>query len=221
MTAPGIPSTQPAGRDATVIVVDDDASVRTALARLLRADGYAVEVYASAAEMLARQTGDAPTCLVLDLRMPDVDGLALQDRLRAGGHDPAIVFLSGHGDVATTARAMKAGAVDFLEKPFESSALLEAVERALARDRTARAIRRERARLAERYAKLTAREREVLALVVAGLLNKMIAERLGASEKTIKVHRGRVMLKMRAASVPELVRMATTLGVAPDCAMSE
>jgi len=207
-------------RDATVVVVDDDASVRTALARLLDADGYDVEVYASSAEILARPVDDTPTCLVLDVRMPGLDGLALQEHLHAAGRDPAIVFLSGYGDVPTSVRAMKAGAVDFLEKPIESDALLAAIERALARDRAARAIRRERASLAERYETLTAREREVLALVVGGLLNKMVAQRLGASEKTIKVHRGRVMTKMRAASLAELVRMATTLGVGAERGIS-
>lgn len=200
-------------RDARVLVVDDDRSVRTALTRLLRADGYDVAAFASAAELLRHDFDDRPTCLILDVCMPELDGLTLQTRLGAAGRDPAIVFLSGHGDVPTSVRAMKAGAVDFLEKPVDEGALLRAVTRALERDATAYAERRERGYLASRYARLTGREREVLALVVSGLLNKLVAARLGASEKTVKVHRGRVMAKMGASSLADLVRMAQKLDV--------
>lgn len=224
MPARGTPASETADapvvgpRRALVRVVDDDASVRTALARLLRADGYDVELFATAADLLARGASDRPTCLVVDVRMPDVDGLALQERLRTAGHEPAIVFLTGYGDVATTVRAMKGGAIDFLEKPLDSRALIAAIERALARDASAHAERREREHLTRRYALLTAREREVLALVASGFLNRVVAERLGASEKTVKVHRGRVMAKMAAGSLAELVRMASKLDIATEAA---
>jgi FixJ family two-component response regulator len=198
---------------ALVVVVDDDASLRRSLARLLRADDLDVATFASAAAFLAAPLLDRPTCLVLDVRMPEIGGLDLQARLRAAGRDPAIVFLTGHGDVPASVAAMKAGAVDFLEKPVDPGALLAAVRRALARDAEMRSARAERGRLGLRFETLTVREREVLALVTAGLLNKQVGERLGTTEKTIKVHRGRVMTKMGAASLAELVRMADRLGV--------
>lgn len=198
-----------------IFVVDDDPSVRRALARLLRCEGYAVETFASAAELLAHDLGERPACLVLDLRMPGVDGLELQARLRAGGREPAIVFLSGQGDVSAATDAMKAGAVDFLQKPVESDRLLAAVRRALEHDAAARTVRSERNDLAARHRWLTRREREVMTLVVDGLPNKRIADRLGTSEKTIKVHRARVMAKMAAPSLPELVRMSIKLTPGP------
>ena len=194
-----------------VFVVDDDSSVRRALARLLRCEGYAVETFASAAELLARNLGEQPSCLVLDLRMPGIDGLELQARLRAKGREPAIVFLSGQGDVSAATDAMKAGAVDFLEKPVQSDRMLAAVRRALAHDVAAHTARSERDDLAARHRWLTRREREVMTLVVDGLPNKRIADQLGTSEKTIKVHRARVMAKMAAPSLPELVRMSIKL----------
>jgi FixJ family two-component response regulator len=199
--------------DAEVLIVDDDPSLRTALRRLLRAGGYDVETFASAAALLEHGIADRPTCVVLDLCMPDVDGLSLQNRLQSAGRAPAVVFLSGYGDVPTSVRAMKAGATDFLEKPVDANALLVAVERALERDAAANRERRERRELTARYTTLTGRERQVLGLVAAGLLNKLVADRLGASEKTIKVHRGRVMAKMGAGSFAELVRMAEKLDV--------
>jgi FixJ family two-component response regulator len=199
-----------------VLVVDDDASVRKAVARVLRADGFDVEVFASTTDILVRLPCDRPTCLLVDVRMPGSTGLDLQAVLREAGQDPAIVFLTGYGDVRTSVSAMKAGAVDFLEKPFEREALLAAIRRALDRDAAVRTARGERDRLSARYATLTPRERQVLALVAAGLLNKLVADRLGASEKTVKVHRGRVMTKMGAGSLAELVRMAERLGVHTD-----
>ena len=195
-----------------VFVVDDDPSVRRALARVLRCEGYTVETFASADELLSRDAGGpAPSCVVLDFCMPGVDGLELQARLSQGDAAPAIVFLSGFGDVPIATGAMKAGAVDFLEKPFRTEALLAAIRRAVVRDTAARAVRSDRAEVAARHRWLTRREREVMSLVVDGLPNKRIADRLGTSEKTIKVHRARVMTKMAAASLPDLVRMALKL----------
>lgn len=192
---------------ATVFVVDDDESMRKAVARLLRASGYGVEAYASARDFLDHEPPEGPACLVLDVRMPGVSGLDLQRDLRRAGLDIPVVFITGHGDVSMSVTAMKAGAVDFLQKPFEDHQLLDAVTLALERDRAALHERRERASIQRRVDKLTPRERQVLELVIHGLLNKQIATRLGASEKTIKVHRGRVMEKMEAGSVAELVRM--------------
>jgi FixJ family two-component response regulator len=194
-----------------IFVVDDDPSVRRALARLLRCEGYVVETFASAEDVLALELGERPSCVVLDLRMPGIDGLELQARLRANGREPAIVFLSGRGDVPAATEAMKAGAVDFLEKPVASDRLLAAVRVASARDAAARTTCSERDDLTARHRWLTRREREVMNLVVDGLPNKRIADRLGTSEKTIKVHRARVMTKMAAPSLPELVRMSIKL----------
>jgi FixJ family two-component response regulator len=195
-----------------VFVVDDDASVRKALSRLLGAHGFVVESFASAKDFMARGLPDESSCLVLDVRMPELDGLGLQERIGHARLDVAIVFLTGHGDVPTTVRAMKAGAVDFLEKPFDADDLVAAVRRALAVSERTRAARTERDDLEVRLGALTPREREVLALVVAGLTNKVIADRLGTTEKTVKVHRGRVMAKMGAPSLAELVRMVEKLG---------
>ena len=199
---------------AVVLVVDDDESVRRALTRLLTAEGYQVHTYASAQELLIQGTPTGPGCVLLDVRMPGLGGLELQSMLRAIGCDLPIVFMTGHGDVPTSVRAMKGGAVDFLSKPFGDGELLEAIGQALARERASRVEREGIADLRNRFDSLTPREREVCALVVTGRLNKQIAAALGTSEKTIKVHRARAMTKMQAKSLAELVRMVDRLGVA-------
>ena len=191
--------------DAIVFVVDDDESMRKALARLIGSVGLEVQTFSSPAAFLAHLRPDRPACLVLDLRMPGASGLAVQEELARAGVDLPILFLTGHADVSTSVRAMKAGAVDFLEKPLPDQALLDAIHRALGRARELWGARAEREGLARRVATLTPREREVLALVVAG--------RLGASEATIKVHRARVMQKMHADSLAHLVRMAQVVGI--------
>ena len=192
----------------TITIVDDDDSVRRALARLLRASGYLVKTYASAPEYLSErsESEEGPGCLLIDVRMPELDGLQLQALLNDENHGAAVVFMTGHGDVLTGVRAMKSGAVDFLLKPFLDDELLDAVGRALERNAESRLLRREIDELERREAKLTRREREVCALVVTGRLNKQIAAALGTSEKTVKVHRSRVMAKMEVASLAELVR---------------
>ena len=195
----------------TVYVVDDDASMRKSLRRLLGTAGYQVETFASADEFLAHAPSSEPGCLLLDLKMPGRSGLELQDALVAARKLIPIVFVTGHGDVATSVRAMKGGAVDFLTKPYSPDELLEAVGRAMAKDKR---DRREQAQLTElegRARALTQREGEVLRLVVRGLLNKQVAAELGISEKTVKVHRARVMDKMGADSMADLVRMAGRL----------
>jgi FixJ family two-component response regulator len=200
----------------TVFVVDDDASVRKGLVRLLKSAGYRAESCASAEEFLDRWERDPlPGCVLLDIQMPGLGGLQLQQRLHHSGHGVPVVFITGHGDIPMTVKAMKAGAVDFLPKPFRDDDLLGAVQQAIRRDLQQRALRAERDAAEKRYETLTAREREVMALVVAGLLNKQIASELGASEKTIKIHRGRVMEKMKVHSVADLVRAAEKVGVPP------
>jgi FixJ family two-component response regulator len=201
------------GSDAIVYVVDDDAGVRKALSRLIRSVGLEVVALPSAQEFLDTPPPGRPACLVLDVRLPGLGGLDLQSRLGQGQQSLPIVFISGHGNVPTSVRAMKGGAVDFLQKPFEDEDLLAAVQRALALSRRALAERVARGEIEQRLDSLTRREREVLELVVTGMLNKQIAAELGAAEKTIKVHRGRVMHKMRAGSVAELVRMTETVGL--------
>jgi FixJ family two-component response regulator len=193
-----------------VRVVDDDASVLKSLDRLLRSAGFAVRTFPSPQVFLQQNDGDAPGCVVLDLSMPGLDGLQLQAALAQSGDACPVIFITGHGDVAASVRAMKAGAVDFLTKPFDQAELVAAVRAAIEMDRVARAERAERAGAVARIAALTPREREVMAQVVAGHLNKQIAAELGISEKTVKVHRARVMAKMEAGSVAELVTMVSS-----------
>jgi FixJ family two-component response regulator len=195
-----------------VFIVDDDSRVRDALSSLLASAGLDVEVFGSAAAFLEADKPDAPACLVLDLELPDINGLELQKEL-AEREAPPIVFLTGHGDVPSSVKAMKAGAVEFLSKPVGDEELLRAINEGLALDRTLRVKRSEHAELQKRYERLTPREREVLPYVVAGFANKVTASELGTSEITIGVHRGQIMRKMGARSLAELVRFADRLGV--------
>ena len=199
--------------EAVVFVVDDDATMRRSLDNLMRSIGLRVEAFASAQEFLRRRPLDAPSCLVLDVRLPGPSGLELQRRMAETGLDIPIVFITGHGDVPMSVRAMKAGAVEFLTKPFRDQDLLDAIQQALERDRGARQQRAELDDLRRRFESLTRRERDVMARVVAGLLNKQIAAEVGSSETTVKVHRHQVMEKMGAGSLADLVRMADRLRV--------
>jgi FixJ family two-component response regulator len=195
-----------------VFVLDDDPNVREALARLLSSVGLRVSSFGCAAEFRSAKGPGTPSCLILDLQLPDMSGLELQREL--GQIDgPPIVFISGHGDIPSSVRAIKSGAIEFLPKPFTGEELLEAVEKAIAQDRKARQNRGELAKLQKAYTLLSAREREVLPLIVAGLTNKQSAERLGIAEITLQVHRAQIMRKMAARSVPDLVRMASKLEV--------
>ncbi|HET9882519.1 MAG TPA: response regulator transcription factor [Candidatus Binatia bacterium] len=199
--------------DKLVFVVDDDAPLRESLADLLRSIGWRVESFASAQEFLQSKRPDVPSCLVLDVRLKGLSGLDLQKRLIAGDIEIPIIFITGHGDIPMAVQAMKAGAVEFLRKPFRDQELLDAVQQALERDCKAREQRAEIAELRSRFDSLTPREREVMALVAAGLLNKQVAGELGTSEASVKVHRQHVMEKIGADSLAELVRMADKIGI--------
>ena len=196
-----------------VFVVDDDPSVRKSLGRVIASAGYAVEAFASAREFLERVPVSGPCCLVLDVRMPGVTGMDLQKMLAEAVHQIPVVFITGHGDVAMSVAAMKSGAVDFLTKPFASKDLLGAIQRAVERDTRNLGTEARTEEIQARVKTLTRRERQVFALVVTGMLNKQIAAELGVVEKTVKVHRARVMDKMQAGSVAELVRLAANVGV--------
>jgi FixJ family two-component response regulator len=198
-----------------VCAVDDDASVRRGLRRLFKSAGYAAETFASAEDYLAREIFQGPICLVLDVRMPGLKGPGLQEALESRGACEQIVFLTGHGDVPTATRAMKKGAVDFLTKPFDDEELILAVKRALERAEEQLRRRGERQEARRRIDKLTPREFEVFRFVIRGLLNKQIAAELHTAEKTIKVHRGRVMQKLGVTSVADLVRISQRAGVSP------
>jgi FixJ family two-component response regulator len=196
-----------------VYVVDDDASVRDALRSLFRSVGLRVEVFGSAPEFLQSKLPDVASCLILDIRLPRLSGLDFQvDLARAGIHIP-IIFMTGHGDIKMTVRAMKAGAVDFLTKPFRDQDMLDAVAAAIERDRNSRDEAKILSDLHARFGTLTAREREVMALVTAGLMNKQVAAEIGIAEITVKIHRGQIMRKMAAKSLADLVKMAQTLGL--------
>ena len=198
-----------------VFIVEDDPLVRDSVADLLAAAGFASQTYGSATEFIQAKRSDVSACLILDVELPDLSGLDLQADLTNSGIEVPIIFLTGHGDIPRSVRAMKAGAVEFLTKPFRTGELVDAVCQALARGGDLRKQRSETLELRERLGTLTPRERQVLALVVAGRLNKQIAGELGTTEMTIKVHRGRVMHKMNAASLADLVRMAEKLKISP------
>lgn len=202
-------------RDGIVFVVDDDPSIREVLHSLLESAGFSVQTFGSAEEFLKANLPDSPSCLLLDVRLPGMSGLELQEMLVAADVQLPVIFITAYGDIRMSVRAMRAGAVDFLTKPFCCDELIERVRHGIERDRTARQELAETLDLRRRFATLTPREQQVMEHIVAGLLNKEIAAALGTSEITIKVHRGRVVRKMRAQSLPELVRMAHKLGRSP------
>ena len=199
--------------DSIVFVVDDDPSVCRSIVRLIQSAGYKVLAFTSAGDFLKHPSPEEPACLVLDVRMPGLSGIELQRQLIESGIHLPIIFITAHGDIPMTVRAMKAGAVEFLTKPFRSRGLLDAIGAAIDRDRSARKERAEADKLRQRYEQLTAREREVLPLIASGLLNKQVAGEIATTERTIKFHRAHIMQKMQAESLAELVRMAGKLGI--------
>ncbi|OPX94195.1 MAG: Response regulator protein TodT [Syntrophorhabdus sp. PtaB.Bin006] len=200
---------------AKVFVIDDDASVRKSLSRLLVSLGFEVETFASAELFLERDPYDGVECLILDIRMPGLDGVALQDELSKADYSMPIIFITGHGDIPTSVQAMKKGAVDFLPKPFDDEQLLRAVKIAIEKDMKGKAMRGEARQVLERVKQLTPRENEILRYVISGMLNKQIGFKLGIAEKTIKIHRGRIMAKLHVTSVADLVRLAEKAGIKP------
>ena len=202
-------------QDATIAVVDDDPSVRGGLDRLIRSLGWKAETFASAQEFLDHPRTEPPSCLVLDLQLPDLSGLDLQKRMAEVGLEIPIVFLTGHGNIPASVQAMKAGAVEFLTKPVDEQDLLRAIQEAIECDRRTRQQQADMRQLRDRYESLTPREQEVMRPVVSGLLNKQIAAELRITEDTVKFHRGHIMGKMRADSLADLVRMADKLGIRP------
>jgi FixJ family two-component response regulator len=207
---------EPQQSNAVIAIVDDDPSVRKGLERLIRSLGWRAETFASAQEFLDRSRTEAPSCLVLDLQLPGLSGLDLQKRMSDAGLEIPIVFLTGHGNIPASVKAMKAGAVEFLTKPVDEQDLLGAIQEAIERDRRTREEHADKRELKRRYESLTAREQEVMAQVISGLLNKQIAGELKITEDTVKFHRGNIMRKMEAGSLADLVRMAENLGIRSD-----
>jgi FixJ family two-component response regulator len=212
MTDNRLPVTETAS---TVFVIDDDASVRKSLSRLLRSLGFEVETFASAELFLKRDPYDGVGCIILDIKMPGLDGIGLQDQLSKADYSMPIIFITGHGDIPMSVRAMKNGAVDFLPKPFDDEDLLQAVRKAIEKDFQARAERGEMHQILEQIQRLTPREYEILRYVICGMLNKQIGFKLGIAEKTIKIHRGHIMEKLHVSSVADLVRLAEKAGIKP------
>jgi len=201
--------------DSTVFVIDDDASIRKSLSRLLRSAGYTTETFASAEEFLGRDHFNGIGCLLLDVQMPGLSGIDLQKELNKADYHMPIIFITGHGNIPMSVQAMKKGAVDFLTKPFDDKELLQTIEKAIEKDTHARAEYDESLDIRRRIELLTPRENEILPYIITGMLNKQIASKLGISEKTVKVHRGRIMEKLHVDSVAQLVRLAEKVGIKP------